>query len=161
MSLVCFADLRLCGDQPRRAECFGNQQHPDIRLQRHPDTSGWGQKEEEEAARCTGCLGCRGCWLRLERTILYHLIQYEGLLFQNVTITIIKIKWSDECMFPNPLLHVCYWIKTHWGRDKMDAISQTTFSSAFSWMKMFEFRLKFHWSFFLRVKLTKIQHWFR
>ena len=28
---------------------------------------------------------------------------------------------------------------THWGRDKMDAISQTTFSNAFSWMKMLEF----------------------
>ena len=40
---------------------------------------------------------------------------------------------------------------THWGRDKMDAISQTTFSSTFSWMKMFEFRLKFHWSLLLRV----------
>ena len=26
----------------------------------------------------------------------------------------------------------------HWGRDKMDAISQTTFWSAFSWMKMFD-----------------------
>ena len=25
---------------------------------------------------------------------------------------------------------------THWGRDKIAAISQTTFSSAFSWMKM-------------------------
>ena len=36
-------------------------------------------------------------------------------------------------------------ILTHWGRDKMDAISQTPFSSAFSWMKIFEFRLKFHW----------------
>ena len=33
------------------------------------------------------------------------------------------------------------WSLTHWGRDKMDAISQTTFSSAFSWMKMFEFRI--------------------
>ena len=50
---------------------------------------------------------------------------------------------------------------THWGLDKMDAISQTTFSSAFSWMKMFEFRLKFHWSLFLRVQLTISQHWFR
>ena len=27
---------------------------------------------------------------------------------------------------------------------QMDAISQTTFSNAFPWMKMFEFRLKFH-----------------
>ena len=35
---------------------------------------------------------------------------------------------------------------------QMDAIWQTTFSSAFSWMKMFEFLLKFHWSLFLRVE---------
>ena len=55
------------------------------------------------------------------------------------------------------------WVKTltHWGRDKMDAISQMTFSSAFSWMKMFELKLKFHWSLFLRVQLTIFQHWFR
>ena len=38
----------------------------------------------------------------------------------------------------------------------MAAISQTTFSSAFSWMKMFNFRSKFHWSLFLRVWLTNI-----
>ena len=31
---------------------------------------------------------------------------------------------------------------THCGRDKMDTILQTTFSSAFFWMKMFEFRWK-------------------
>ena len=52
-------------------------------------------------------------------------------------------------------------VLTHWGQDKMDAISQTPFSSAFSWTKMFEFRLKFHWSLFLRVQLTILQHWFR
>ena len=34
---------------------------------------------------------------------------------------------------------------TDWGRDKMSVIFQTTFSNAFSWMKMYEFRLKFHW----------------
>ena len=50
---------------------------------------------------------------------------------------------------------------THWGRDKMDAISQTTFSIAFSWMKIFEYRLKLHWNLFLRVQLTIFQHWFR
>ena len=41
---------------------------------------------------------------------------------------------------------------THWGRDKMAAISQTTLSNALSWKKMLEFRLKFHWSLFLRVQ---------
>ena len=52
------------------------------------------------------------------------------------------------------------WL-THWGRDKMAAISQTTLWTAFSWMKMLEFRLKFHWSLPLRVQLTIFQHWFR
>ena len=42
----------------------------------------------------------------------------------------------------------------------MVAVSQTL-SNAFSWMKMLEFRLKFHWSLFLRVQLTIFQHWFR
>ena len=33
--------------------------------------------------------------------------------------------------------------------------------SAFSWMKIFEFRLEFHWSLFLRVQLRIFHHWFR
>ena len=56
------------------------------------------------------------------------------------------------------LLNYCL---THWGRDKMVAIFQTTFSNAFSWMKMFKFRLRFHWSLFPRVQLTIFQHCFR
>ena len=50
---------------------------------------------------------------------------------------------------------------THWGRDKMAVIWQTMLSNAFSWMKMLEFQLKFHWSLFLHVQLTIFQHWFR
>ena len=50
---------------------------------------------------------------------------------------------------------------THWGRDKMAAVSQTMFSNAFSCMKMYEFRIKFHWSLFLWFQLTIYQHWFR
>ena len=42
----------------------------------------------------------------------------------------------------------------HWVRDKMDALSQTTFSNAFSWMKMFKFWLKFHLSLSIWVQLT-------
>ena len=36
-------------------------------------------------------------------------------------------------------------ISAHWGRDKSAAISQTPFSNAFSWMKMYEF----DWNLFL------------
>ena len=49
----------------------------------------------------------------------------------------------------------------HWGRDKMAAIFQTTFSNWFSGMKMYEFRWTFHWSLFLEVQLTIFQHCFR
>ena len=44
---------------------------------------------------------------------------------------------------------------------QMDAISQTTFSNAFSWMKMHEIRLRYHRSLYLRFELTIFQHWFR
>ena len=50
---------------------------------------------------------------------------------------------------------------TQWGRDKMVTIFQTTFSNAFSWTKMYELRLRFHWRLFPRVQLTIFQHWFR
>ena len=59
-----------------------------------------------------------------------------------------------------------YWssnkaVLTHWGRDKMAAFCQTTFSNAFSSLKMYKFWLKFHWRLFLRLQLAIFQHWFR
>ena len=42
---------------------------------------------------------------------------------------------------------------THWGRDKIVA-NFLTFSNAFSWMKIYKFRSRFHWSLFPRVQLT-------
>ena len=50
---------------------------------------------------------------------------------------------------------------THWGRDKMAAILQTTSSSAFSLIQIYELRLKFHCGLFLEVPLTIFQLWFR
>ena len=50
---------------------------------------------------------------------------------------------------------------THCGRDKMAAIFQTIFSSAFSWMEIYKLRLIFHWNLFPVVQLTIFQHWFR
>ena len=64
-------------------------------------------------------------------------------------ITIVVLSWL-------------WWFHlTHWGWDKMDAIFQTTFSYAFSWMKMYKFWIRFHWCLFQGVQLTKSQHWFR
>ena len=43
------------------------------------------------------------------------------------------------------------WTSTHWGWDKMAAIFHI-FSNAFSWMKIYKFQLRFHWSLFPRVQ---------
>ena len=58
------------------------------------------------------------------------------------------------------LVH-CITHLTHWGRDEIDAISQTTFPNVFSRMKMYWIRLRFHWNLFPRVQLTIFPHWFR
>ena len=52
----------------------------------------------------------------------------------------------------------CYHIEAE---TKWPSFFQTTFSNGFSWLKMYEFRLTFHWSLFPGVQLTIIQHWFR
>ena len=48
-----------------------------------------------------------------------------------------QILWKKSCEYQNSQL-------TDHPLDKMDTISQMTFSNAFSWMKNFEFWLKFH-----------------
>ena len=40
------------------------------------------------------------------------------------------------------------------GRDKMAANFLATFSNAFSWMKIYKFRIRFPWNLFLMVQLT-------
>ena len=47
---------------------------------------------------------------------------------------------------------------SHWSQDKMAAILET-FWNAFSWMKIYEFHGKFHWSMFLMVWLILSQRW--
>ena len=70
--------------------------------------------------------------------------------------------WHSPCQYFQAVNYFTQeFMLAHWGRDKMAAIFQTTFSDAFSWMKRYEFRLKFHLSLFLRVQLKIFQHWFR
>ena len=39
---------------------------------------------------------------------------------------------------------------THWGQARWPPLWQTTFSSAFPWIKIYKFWIKFHWNMFLR-----------
>ena len=73
-----------------------------------------------------------------------------------------KIEWG----YSSSWMHICYRhlllvSSTHWRRDKMAAIFQTTFSDAFSWMKIYTFWLWFDWNLFPRDQLTVFLHWFR
>ena len=43
----------------------------------------------------------------------------------------------------------------HWGQENVAAIFPMTFSNAFCWMKMFQFRTKYHWNLFMRVHLIE------
>ena len=87
--------------------------------------------------------------------------------FQRVQLTINQ-RWLRRCLGTEPATDHCMnqsdpnllTALTHWGRDKMDAISRTIFSHAFSWMKMYKFQLRFPWSLFPNVQLTIFQHWF-
>ena len=76
-----------------------------------------------------------------------------------VTIPLLLMYCKDRSMWHatkcnSPVL-------THGGRDKMTAISQTTFWKALSLMKMYEFWLRFHWSLFQKVQMAIFHHWFR
>ena len=84
-----------------------------------------------------------------------HKGQWRGTLMFSLICARIK-GWANKGDAGDLRRHLAYYdvILTHWGRDKMAAISQTTLSIALSWIKMLELRLNFHWSLFLRVQLT-------
>ena len=84
----------------------------------------------------------------------------QGIFCMLFKITPIQISHIIQYQYLYCVYRNCWLINTLRQRQ-MDAISQKTFSNAFSWIKMFEFQLKFHWSLFPRVQLTIFQQWFR
>ena len=88
-----------------------------------------------------------------------HLECVHGIFaffFQEYCLRILRTL-TRNCLINLPKQSFTFWITantgsylTYWDRDKMVAILQTTCSNAFSSIKMFEFRIKFHWSLFLR-----------
>ena len=85
-------------------------------------------------------------WLAIIQSFFFLLLS----LSKHFSINGDFIVEVTECSIDGKLLCL-----THWGQDKMAVIFQKIFSNAFSWMKMCEFRLIFHWILFLMVQLTK------
>ena len=81
------------------------------------------------------------------------------------------IKVHAICIIYEKIQHCSCWFSdsaapkssrlTHWGRDKMANLFQTSFTNACFWIKMCALWLRFHWSLFQTVQLTTSQHWFR
>ena len=82
-------------------------------------------------------------------------------LIKTAMTTLSSKMWAIRFAWDMPIWYFRVMFLTHWGRHKMAAIFQTPFSNAFSWIKKYEFRLKFCWRLFLRIPLTVSQHWFR
>ena len=93
---------------------------------------------------------------KVDKNLLILYCQYHGCWW----LGNMRSKGINNHGFWTSLLRM-YYSLTHWGRDQIDAISQTTLSNAFSRMIMNEFRLGFHWSLFLRFELKIFQHWYR
>ena len=85
-------------------------------------------------------------WCHLDERKNYKLIKTETYCYQSPV-------FQHSPFISSTYMNISL-ILTHWDRDKMAAIFQTTFSNAFPWRKMVEFRLKFNWSLFPRVQLT-------
>ena len=93
-------------------------------------------------------------YLCLENQIL--LVNEKSALFKIVSTVTLETHYSVISMSISAKISL-----THWGRDKLAAIAQTTFSNAFSWMKMYKFWLIFDWSLFPGIQITIFHHWFR
>ena len=78
---------------------------------------------------------------------------------RKLVFSIISGHWdAADCRNPSSWKErTCLSNLTNWGWEKTADILQTTFSNAFSWMKIFAF----DWGLFLRVQSTIMQQWFR
>ena len=107
---------------------------------------------------------------KLHDTCIYHLLWNSlGVSYpvKNGGMSLLKRRvgcWRNsatEDLPVNPALCSKKATLTNLPLAQMAAISQTTFSQAFSWMKIHESRWRVHWRSFLRFELNIFQHWFR
>ena len=96
------------------------------------------------------------------RSLMWYQHQDPPRSYHSVVKCIAKWHMTRQLERKVDLRSYTYCPLTHWGRDNMATIFQTfSNANAFSWMKIYEFRLRFHWISFLLVHLTLFQHWFR
>ena len=124
-------------------------------------------------------IGGETCWASFQATRLFHSLTvsqcdpfsgcYMYLLFKTSPGWLLGWRffsgggggghWAPMSIYWSPGRRGYFGVSnvalvTHCGRDNMAAISQTTLSNAFSWMKMLEFRTKSHRSLLNKSSLV-------
>ena len=115
-----------------------------------------------EAEYQSGCwmhkINQSGCWMHKRHPIACPLVSFVNIWEiwprDNSTALYKGMKRKCTCIF-NVSSNQSSSL-THWGQDKIDAILQTTFSNAISWMKMFEFRLQISLKFVPKGPINNI-----
>ena len=86
---------------------------------------------------------------------------HHRLLTEQMLIILSPIRaWNGRPINELAIISRQRQLKSHFA-GLINTIFQAAFSNAFSWMKMYTFRSRFHWSLFPRVHLIMFQHWFR
>ena len=106
-----------------------------------------------------GCFAGTGAIVRLPQCQWSKPDGY-GKISQCITTTK-HSKAKTVCIFLGIYCMSTEFLSTHWGRHKINAVLQMTFSNALSSMSFEVIWLKFHLSLFLMLQLTINCHWFR
>ena len=121
---------------------------------------------------CQNILPIRPGKLLEGRSYLSELLQssikgFQFIAYDVVNTTLFKFAFAIYLALHKPVvisafLLICLWFEQqNVNFNSRTAVFQTTFSNGFSWIKMHEFRYKFHWSLFLGTQLTIFLNWFR
>ena len=88
---------------------------------------------------------------------LYHNLTFAIIITTHSTRTISPTSITNQTSNYEPILP--HHVSTLRPRQNGRHFADDTFKHIFV-MKMLQFRLKFHWSLFIRIQLTIFQHWF-
>ena len=95
-------------------------------------------------------------------TLNWHLMMLTCIMLNIVCLSVKPYLWQQT---PQPWpVKSCGIFIVNTLRPRQNGrhlADKTTFSNAFSWMKMYAFHLKFNWNLLLRVQLIIFAHWFR
>ena len=119
--------------------------------------TGTGNQMPEPIKSCVCSLDSRLVYIRAVR-VLYMFCHALYMFYHATCESLTSGTWFTKKMPSYRYKNLHYHIEA---KTKWTTFHRRHFSNLFSSMKLFKFLLKFHWSLFLGVQFTILQHWFR